>query len=652
MSEKESKPVLLIGTFKNEKIVNEIHLSGRDVITKNLTSSPQNWDNIIVLLKNKSKFSCVFVSLSESVLLISQCKSYTEKLYTIIRLLEDIPHLVFIYQDNLFGKFNIFNTNYYAKYLFYDKFFANREIFNELNFEYFEYSNKLLASNVERYFFEIIIPASFFAEEDEWEKIKKQHGIWNACDHIVEHLYKQLSFYDNEEFCEQNGPWGYVCEPNNFDKEFHEPNDPLAYFFKPNNLERFVDRFRSEMALSPEERSYFLSLPTDKKYEFIESRFLAKKAQYEAKDYKERDPIGDEEIEAIHTLIQSDNFTNAICQPNNYETREWVHFKKYLRQKLYCEDEKIAEACAAMNEIITNLNNDKVRLWPYKFSNEIVIRIRDFFENENGDVVFRRYILKDILCANELDNFLSLFQEYITRVRGVDISFEQRRTDIGTIYIIKSSNKSIVKSEFPQYVADFAALLDYCDKDIEKARETLRVYCKSSIEIEQYIARYQIRARRLKTDMRQEYERRMLLLRHEIENAALEDAALEEQSIAYTFPELQKAILPQAASVVVNVVKDNTFSVSGNLDKLIFGDYIYNDYNDNETDKQLIEYIDQLSKDNIELITELRILKDGKASKDQKRSAWGKLKGFLSEHATDIGKIAFDLLSKYLESLL
>lgn len=152
--------------------------------------------------------------------------------------------------------------------------------------------------------------------------------------------------------------------------------------------------------------------------------------------------------------------------------------------------------------------------------------------------------------------------------------------------------------------------------------------------------------------MRQEFERRMLLLRHEIENAALEDAALEEPSIAYTFPELQKAILPQAASVVVNVVKDNTFSVSGNLDKLIFGDYIYNDYNDNETDKQLIEYIDQLSKDNIELITELRILKDGKASKDQKRSAWGKLKGFLSEHATDIGKIAFDLLSKYLESLL
>jgi len=162
MSKKESKPALLIGTFKNEKIVNEIHLSGREVVSKNLTSSPENWDRIIALLKERDMFSCVFLSLSESVLLIAQCKSYKEKFYQIVCLLEEIPHLVFIYRDNLFGEYNIFNTKYYEKYLFYDDFFANRATFKNLQQNYHEYSDNLRDSIIEYYFFGTIIPAAFF----------------------------------------------------------------------------------------------------------------------------------------------------------------------------------------------------------------------------------------------------------------------------------------------------------------------------------------------------------------------------------------------------------------------------------------------------------------------------------------------------------
>ena len=622
MSENEKKPALIIGTFRNEKIVNEIHLSGREVITKNLTSSPQNWDSIISLLKKKNRFSCVFLSLSESVLLISQCKAYTEKFYEIIKLLENFPHLVLIYKDNLFGKYNIFNTSYYSKYLFYDDFFANRETFNELEARYTQYSNIVRESIIEHYFFGTIIPASFFAEEDEWEKIKSQHGIWFACDHVVQGLYKQLSFYDN--------------------KKYAEIADTLEYLYKSNNLERFVDKFRSEMLLTAEERSCFLSLPIEKKYEFIESRFSQKKAQYEEKGYRERDSIGEEEVEAIYMLITSESFNKSVCNVGNWEEREWELFKKYLSQKRYCEDQKIAEACAAMNEIVSNINSGKINLWSYKYSNEIVVKIREFFENENSNVVFRSYILKDRIWANELDSFLNLFQEYITRIRGVNISFEQRRTDIGTIYVIQSTDKSVVKSEFPQYVAEFDMFLTDCDQDIEKARETLRNYCKSPIEVEQYIAKFQIRARRLKTDIRQEYERKMLLLRHELENAALEAQGTENIIPTFTVP-----ALPENTSVVINAREVKMITVPGKLDKLILGDYTYN-----ETDKQLLTYIENLSKENQDLITELRILKDEKASGDQKRSAWGKLKGFLSEHALDIGKLAFDLLSKYLETLL
>ena len=110
-SNENTKSFILIGTFRNEKIVNELHLAGKETISKNLTSSPDNWGRIIELLrKKKDSIDCVALSLSESVLLIAQCQSYKEKFNEIINLIQDIPHMIFLYEDNRFSKFNIFNT--------------------------------------------------------------------------------------------------------------------------------------------------------------------------------------------------------------------------------------------------------------------------------------------------------------------------------------------------------------------------------------------------------------------------------------------------------------------------------------------------------------------------------------------------------------
>jgi len=90
---------------------------------------------------------------------------------------------------------------------------------------------------------------------------------------------------------------------------------------------------------------------------------------------------------------------------------------------------------------------------------------------------------------------------------------------------------------------------------------------------------------------------------------------------------------------------------SGNHYKVILGDYTYN-----ETDKKLLDFVKEIAKQNNEqikeLTEELQILKDAKANGEQKRTAWVKLKEFLTEHALDIGKIAFKLLEEYLDGLL
>lgn len=606
METKEKKPFLLIGTFRNEKIKNEIHLSGREVISKNLTSSPRNWDEIIkFLVKNGEEISCVVLSLSESVLLIAQCSSYREKYNKILGLLEHLPHIIFLYEDNLFGKFNIFNQRYYEKYLFYDEFFHNREIFDRLSKEYSYYSNDLREEIVSEYFFNTIIPATFIAEEEEWK------NLWNnrAAMGFGDELYIQSSLFGSEDLYEHSA------------------------------FSAFIGSLRGEMALTKEERKIFVELSSQQKLSFINKRFIELREKYEGQGRRSPDELTNtdyEIIEKIERLIESPDFEKSVNDAGNWSQREWALFQYYLKEKRYSQDKKISKACETISAYIEELHEKKLNVCSYKYTNDIVRCIREYLENEDKNIVFRSYILKDRIWANELESFLQLFQDYITQLRGINISFEQRRTDIGTIYVIQSSDSTLVKSEFNQYVSDFDFFLTNCDRNIDEARETLMSLSCSEETVDYYLQKFQKGARRLKIDIRQEYERKMMQLRHSIENEALDGQALQE---------FQLPTQMMVPSIVVQNL--NYVTAAGSQQQIILGTYNYN-----KTDEQLLEYVRTLSDNQADLETELRILKDAKARSAERTSAFEKLKKFLSDHASEIGSIAFRLLKSYLESML
>ena len=125
-------------------------------------------------------------------------------------------------------------------------------------------------------------------------------------------------------------------------------------------------------------------------------------------------------------------------------------------------------------------------------------------------------------------------------------------------------------------------------------------------------------------------------LRHSIENEALD---------GQTSQEFQLPTQMMVPSIVVQNL--NYLKAEGPQQQIIFGTYTYN-----KTDEQLLEYVRTLSDNQADLETELRILKDAKASSTERTSAFEKLKKFLSDHAGEIGSIAFKLLKSYLESML
>lgn len=611
----QNKPFLLIGTFNNDKIVNEIHLAGMTAISKNLTSSPDNWDRINDYIeKNQTTLSCVALSLSESVLLISRCNSYKDKFQRMLNLLQNIPHIIFVYEDNRFSKFNIFNTRYYKKYLFYDDFFVNREIFKKITSEYDEYRKDIRENLSTQYFYDTLMPATFLAEENEWNLLKKQHLFY------LDDM-RQLSIFDCIEM----------------DAEKNE-DECWANSEKSKIIQEFVDALRSELSLTDVERRKFLRMNGDERMQFIDSKCAEIRKRYSSsiKD----SPLN---LDVIKKLFNSDEFKNSIFNDDNWKEREWKLFEIYLREKHICEDEEIKKACDSMQELIQKIYSSELNVLTYKYSNDIVRFIRDFIENKDESVVFRSYILKDRIWANELESFLSLFQEYVTKIRGVNISFEQRKTDIGIIYVILSSNKEIVKSEFPQYVYEFSHFLEYCDKNISKAREVLTSYGLSENEISKYIFKFQKSARRLMSDIRQEYELKMLECRHAIENEALENKISADQYLILN-DGTQKPL-----SLVPTVVFDdvNMFNLNEITKPIILGHYSYN-----VLDTQLLECFKTYSNEKDELEIELKILKDDKISRDEKVTAYGKIKTFLSYYALDIGVNDFKKLNDYIEGLL
>ena len=606
---KDNKMFLLIGTFRNEKIINELHLAGKEIVSKNLTSSPDNWDRINAFIKkNRNNIDCIAFSLSESILLISQCETYKKRFFKMLNLIKDITHMIFLYEDNRFSKFNIFNTRYYKKYLFYDDFFVNREAFKRLLDEYSIYSTEVKENIISDYFYNVLLPAAFLSEEDEWNLIKKS-------DLSSPFPFDQISLFDS------------LNSINNED-------ELTSRYLKKNRIISFIDSLRSELKLTKEEREVFLKLPSYEQIAFIDN-----KCQDIREKYISNAQGKNIDFNLIESLLKSDEFLNSMNESENWRDCEWKVFETYLKEKHLCEDKEIRKAINSMNEIIEKIYEMKFNIITYKYSNDIVRYIRDYIENEGKSVVFRSYILKDQIWANELDDFLSLFQEYVIKIRGVDISFVQRKTDIGTIYVLTSSNKEVAKSEFPRYVSEFNTFLDYCDNNVSKAKEVLESFNIDESDVSKYIFEFQKRTRRLMVDIRQEFEIKMLECRHAIENEALENTL--------TTSHLSLINLPQKIEPSIVIDNLNVFELNETTAPIVFGNYTYNN-----NDQQIIDYIRKYAEDKAELETELRILKDKKLGRDDKVSAFEKIKTFLGNHALDIGEIAFKTLCKYLEGLL
>lgn len=318
------------------------------------------------------------------------------------------------------------------------------------------------------------------------------------------------------------------------------------------------------------------------------------------------------------------------------------------------EEEK-TKICHQMREIITTWkHNKRINIVAYSGSEDMFTYLDDYI-GEGRHIVFNRYILHDRLFADEMDQFITMFQEYISSIRKIDIRFEKQLSAKGIVYAITSRSPRLVRENFMDYIGDFEKLLsDICEKNESSGyvedldiKRLVEKYNIPKNKADNLIRRYSVKMARMRVDIKYDYqERKLKILRALEENLLHEDKEILDQYLNE-----DNLSVP---SIVLNFDMTGDMFISGNSKEadIIVNNYIQGDYNYGVEDETILALIKSHEEGNKELVNALNTLKDPDMDKSMREKAEGKLRRFLIKAGETVGDVAIKFLMAYLDQLL
>jgi hypothetical protein len=616
----KTNTVLLVGSFNNQQILNEINITKRNAEVKMLTSSPDNWKKIIREINHAKKDGKpIFVNFSEAILLISCNEEYRALFTKLLDVLIGSQHILFLYQDAFIGKYNIFNKPFYTKYLIYNWSRSIRD---------FSRDERIVAhkDSVVKTYFEIV---DYYCSEILSKLSTPLDSEQQKC--IISHIShcfdcnfnrSQLSIYEHEHL-------GEITIENFIKSPYYE-----------NAI--FLSRHLVMLSIATDEReidyrmSVLIPKPiSDEEKSTVKSLFEADPGEDSLPFFREVNDV------IIYDVIEKEREYER-CEGFNIKRKtkpsENLFFEYWLKKFIVEKNTDVANTVKDLTNAVEQIKERNLNIVPYLHSVELISAIRDFFSEVERETVYTRYIYKDQLFAFELERFLTLFQDYITKVKGISIVFEEKRTEIGIVYMLKSTDKNVSKYNISEYVQEFAAYLDKCDNNVDFAKSMLSNEFLTDAQCEALALRFQKEAMRLKKDIIQDAERKMMNLRHQFENISIE-MAIDVLPAQY---DLTTALSEKPVTNLLQIDNKGIVNIQ----------HIYGSASFNENDKQLFDIIEKYADNNQELLDAVKILKDKDAPKENKNDSSTKLKKFLATTASKIGDVGFKLLTKYLETQL
>jgi actin-like ATPase involved in cell morphogenesis/transcriptional regulator with XRE-family HTH domain len=159
-------------------------------------------------------------------------------------------------------------------------------------------------------------------------------------------------------------------------------------------------------------------------------------------------------------------------------------------------------------------------------------------------LLFRFYVPSGRLYASEADRLLSMFRDWLGRVRGNSIRQAGYETDAGKFYEFYGDQR-LADLNLSREFSDFTGFLTLCAENQMAAADQLVNAGLDPVIGTDLAARYGKEARRLGVDLRYEREQRISAIRHSLESELLDQ-------------EVDAHVVGQIASLVEALVPDPT----------------------------------------------------------------------------------------------
>ncbi len=156
-----------------------------------------------------------------------------------------------------------------------------------------------------------------------------------------------------------------------------------------------------------------------------------------------------------------------------------------------------------------------VEILPYRTNAEVSLLATSFVEDNESDLLFRLYVPTGRLYAEEADRLISLFRDWLTRVKGSRVRQDGYSTGSGRVYEFFAEGETVL--DLSVQFDTFSSFLEMCATDAGSAADTLESLGLESGAAHEVVSRYAKESRRLQLDLRHARESRLLSIKQQLE---------------------------------------------------------------------------------------------------------------------------------------
>jgi len=383
------------------------------------------------------------------------------------------------------------------------------------------------------------------------------------------------------------------------------------------------------------------------------------------------------EINSVVLKI-TDHVFNNLCDPS-YADVKFDLFSKIAncRHIAFVEEHTLKRANIPGTKVVNSqlstetalsvlewLEEIGIDITPFSRTAEMNVLSENFLIETEKNLIFRMYIPKRRIWSEQTERLLQLFKDYLGRVSHIKTRLDQRSTDNGTVYEFHGEEEHS-ESSMQGHFKEFSSLMDLCANDIDAAEALLKNKDTDHKEVSSIVTKFSKEAKRLRIDIKQEGETKLLNLRHRMESELTDiihtpqEYEFVQNIINSVIPSLHNASLssPFASSFSSANQSDNKGSATTNINSQIINianiaisqEIRGNQYLGVE-DIKIIELIEKYGGNSrTQLESAVHELADTGIPEPERLGAKQKLKKFLFElgsRATDIG---VGVLQTYIE---